>query len=137
MNSEPNLIFNISMAYKNPNIKSFSNRKYSTKSISHLPIPILTITNLDDTLNIISKPNTSNPMFGRLHIKETKALISIKMKKYINGVSICDLNDNVIKRFDYATEIANHLNISKTTVSKYLNKKLVYDNKYYFKINPI
>lgn len=53
------------------------------------------------------------------------------------GVGIYDLNNNLIKSFDYATDLANYLNISKVTVSKYLNKGLVYKEMYYFKVNTV
>ena len=74
-------------------------------------------------------------MFGRAHSKETRDLIRIKRKKYLNGVGIYDLNNNHIKSFDYASELASYLNISKPTVSKYIKNGLVYNGKYYLKIN--
>ena len=77
-----------------------------------------------------------NPMYGITHIEQTKNL-KVRMKKYVNGVGIYGLNNSLIKSFDYATELAKYLNISKFTVSKYLNKGLVYNNKYYLKVNPI
>lgn len=75
-------------------------------------------------------------MYGKIHSEKTKNLMRTKKKKYINGLGIYDLNNNLLKSFDYATDLASHLNISKVTVSKYLNKGLVYNNKYYFKVNP-
>lgn len=76
-------------------------------------------------------------MYGKTHSLQSKDLMRIKRKKYVNGVGIYDLNNNLIKSFDYATDLANYLNISKYSVSKYLNKGLVYNNKYYFKVNPM
>lgn len=76
-------------------------------------------------------------MYGKIHSEETKTFLKSKKKKYIYGVGIYDLNNNLVKNFDYAMEIASYLNISKVTVSKYLNKNLLYDNKYYFKINIV
>jgi hypothetical protein len=64
---------------------------------------------------------------------ETKNLISEKMSKYPLGAGIYDLDYNLIQTFRNNTELANYLNVSKVTVSKYLNNKLVYDKKYYFK----
>jgi len=55
------------------------------------------------------------------------------MSKYPLGVGIYDLDYNLIQTFRNNTELANYLNVSKVTVSKYLNNKLVYDKKYYFK----
>jgi len=86
---------------------------------------------------LISKPGILNPMYGKIHSEKTKELIKSKKKKYISGVGIYALNNNLIKSFYYAAEIASYLKISKVTVSKYLNNNLVYDNKYYFKINTV
>jgi len=72
-------------------------------------------------------------MFGKSHSMETKNLISEKMSKYPLGVGIYDLDYNLIQTFRNNTELANYLNVSKVTVSKYLNNKLVYNKKYYFK----
>ena len=77
-------------------------------------------------------------MFNKKHSSETKKLMATKKNKYLfhtNGVGIYDLEDNLIKTFDNNVELANYLNISKVTVGKYLNNKLVYDNKYKFKPN--
>ena len=72
-------------------------------------------------------------MYGKSHTLETKNLISERMSKYPLGVGIYDLNNNLIKTFRNNTELAKHLSISKVTVGKYLNNKLIYDKKYYFK----
>lgn len=73
-------------------------------------------------------------MYGKRHSEET---MRSRKKKYINGVSIYDLNNNLVKSFDYDADITSYLNMYKVIVSKYLNRNLVYDNKYYFKINPV
>ena len=91
----------------------------------------------DKAKNLISKPGPLNPMYGKTHCLQSKNLMWIKRKKHVNGVGMYDLNNNLIKSFDYATDLANYLNISKISVSKYLNKGLVYNNKYYFKVNPM
>ena len=59
-----------------------------------------------------------------------------KKVKYPNGVGIYDLDNNLVKSFDYAPDIAIYLNVSKVTVSKYINRGLVFKGKYYLKINP-
>ena len=41
----------------------------------------------------------------------------------------------MIKRFDYASDLAIYLNKSKVTLSKYINKGLVFRGKYYLKVN--
>ena len=72
-------------------------------------------------------------MFGRTHSEYTKNLIRNKKKKYSNGVGIYDLGNKLIEKFDYASDLAKYLNISKVTVSKYINNGLVYNEKYYLK----
>ena len=53
-----------------------------------------------------------------------------KKVKYIYGVGINDLDNNLIKSFDYASDLATCLNVSTVTVSKYINKGLIFQNKY-------
>ena len=88
-----------------------------------------------EALALISKPGKLNPMFGNKHSEETKALISKRMSKHPSGVGIYDLEDNLIRKFNNNSELAKHLNISRVTVAKYLNKGLVYKNIYRFKVN--
>jgi group I intron endonuclease len=85
--------------------------------------------------SLISKPGLLNPMFGKTHLEKTKELIRSKSVKYANGVGIYGLDNNMIKRFDYASDLAIYLNVSKVTVSKYINKGLVFQGKYYLKVN--
>lgn len=70
---------------------------------------------------------------GRVHSDSTKAKMSEKKNKYSNGIGLYDLNDNLISKFKNNVELANHLNLSKVTVGKYLNLGLVYKQKYRFK----
>ena len=72
-------------------------------------------------------------MFGKHHSEESKKIIDLKQSKYINGVGIFDLEDNLLHKFTNNVELAKHLNISKVTVGKYLNNNLVYQNKFKFK----
>lgn len=96
------------------------------------------------------KDKKNHPMFGKKHTKEVLALISKpagelnpmfgkhseeRMSKHPSGVGIYDLDDNLILKFNNNTELAKHLNISKVTVAKYLNKGLVYKETYRFKVN--
>ncbi|RYE15272.1 MAG: hypothetical protein EOP34_03865 [Rickettsiales bacterium] len=83
----------------------------------------------------MSKSGSLNPMFGKTHSEKTKELIRSKRVKYPNGVGIYDLDNNMIIRFDYASDLAIYLNVSKVTVSKYINKGLVFKGKYYLKVN--
>jgi len=88
-----------------------------------------------DSLALISKPGELNPMFGKLHSSTTMEKISDKISKYIDGIGIYDLNDNLISKFKNNVELAKHLNISRVAVGKYLNSGLVYNKMYRFKIN--
>jgi hypothetical protein len=60
-------------------------------------------------------------MFTKTHSEETKTLMRSKKVKYPNGVGIYDLDNNLIRRFDYASDLAIYLDKSKVTVSKYIN----------------
>ena len=62
--------------------------------------------------------------------------MKIKKAKYPYGVGIYDLYINLIKSFDYAKKNKIYLDKSKVTVSKYINKGLVFEGKYYLKVNP-
>jgi group I intron endonuclease len=75
-------------------------------------------------------------MFGKTHSEKTKDLMRNKKVKYPNGVGIYDLDNNLLKSFDYASDLAIYLNVSKVTVSKYINKGLVFIGKYSLKVNP-
>jgi group I intron endonuclease len=74
-------------------------------------------------------------MFGKTHSEETKNLIISKKVKYPYGVGIYDLDNNLIRSFDYASDLAIYLDKSKATVSKYINNGLVFEGKYYLKVN--
>jgi len=41
----------------------------------------------------------------------------------------------MVKRFDYASDLAIYLNVSKVTVSNYINKGVGFKGKYYLKVN--
>lgn len=41
----------------------------------------------------------------------------------------------MIKSFDYASDLAVYLSVSKVTVGKYINNGLVFQGKYYLQIN--
>ncbi len=90
-------------------------------------------THTNEALALISKPGELNPMYGKKHSEATKAVMSEKKNKYPLGVGIFDLEGNLISKFKNNVELAKHLNISKETVGKYLNSKLIYQNTYYFK----
>lgn len=87
----------------------------------------------DESKLKISKPGSLNPMYGKTHSEDTRVKMSERKNKYLLGVGIFDLEGNLILKFKNNVELAKHLNISKVTVGKYLNSKLIYKNSYYFK----
>lgn len=87
----------------------------------------------EKALSLISKPGILNPMYGKTHSEKSKSLMAKKRNKHLNGVGIFDLNDNLIQKFDNNVGLANYLGISKVTVGKYMNNKLIYKNVYIFK----
>ena len=89
----------------------------------------------EKTKRLISKAGALNPMYGKTDSEKTKNLIKSKNVKHPNGVGLYGLDNNLIKNFSYATDLAKYLNVSKVTVSKYINKGLLYQEKYYLKIN--
>lgn len=86
-----------------------------------------------ESLSLISKPNELNPMFGRTHSESSKRLISEKANKYPKGVGLYDLNNNLILTFKNNVELGKYVNITKSTVGKYMKEGKVYKNKYIFK----
>jgi group I intron endonuclease len=76
-------------------------------------------------------------MFGKTHSEKTKDLMRSKKVKYPNGVGVYDLDDNLVKSFDYASDLAIYLNVSKVTVSKYINNGGIFQGKYYLKVNSL
>jgi group I intron endonuclease len=109
---------------KNKMIERFKNK------LNH---PMYGKTHSKDVLALISKPGVLNPMYGKKHTEATKKLIAKKRNKYLSGVGIFDLNDNLIEKFENIVQLAKYLNITKVTVGKYLNNKLIYKNIYKFK----
>ena len=61
--------------------------------------PMLGKTHTEEALSLISKPGELNPMFGRKHSEASIASMSEKKNKYILGVGIYDLDDNLILKF--------------------------------------
>ena len=79
------------------------------------------------------KDKNNHPIYAKNRSEETKKIMSIKKNKYLKGVGIFYLNNNLINKFSNNVELANHLGISKVTVGKYLNNNLIYNNTYRFK----
>jgi len=86
----------------------------------------------EEAKNLIRKLGEKNPMFGKKHTEATKFLISKNMKKYPFGVGLYDLNNNLIKKFNNNASMARDLNISRTTMGKYIKTGKVFNNLYYF-----
>lgn len=59
-------------------------------------------------------------------VKKIKAILSKSLNKYLLGVDIYDLNDNLNIEFKNNTELSKQLNISKVIAGKDLNKDLIY-----------
>lgn len=95
--------------------------------------PMFGKTHTKEALCLISKPGELNPMYGKKHRESSKAIMSDKKNKYPYGVGIYDLSNNLICKFSNNVELAKHLNISKTTVGRYLNSGLVYNKTFHFK----
>lgn len=111
-------------------------KKMSDRFIDKENHPFLGKHHDHDTKLLISKPGVLNPMYGKTHTDKTKQLMKLSKKKYSNGVGIYDLNNNLVKSFDYATDMADYLKVSKVTVGKYINKGLIHNKVYYLKVNP-
>lgn len=69
-------------------------------------------------------------MFDKTHSEETKNLMRSKKVKYSKDVGIYDLDNHLMKSFDYASDLASYLSVPKVTVSKYINNGLVFKGKY-------
>ena len=50
-------------------------------------------------------------------------------------LGIYDLDNNLIEKFNNNADLARHLNISRTTVGRYIKTGKVFKKLYYFKIN--
>ena len=118
------------MGYKHTEESKLKMVEYYRDKNNH---PMFGKKHTSETLAFISKPGELNPMFGKNHSEATKAILSERKNKYPLGVGIYDLDNNLIAKFKNNVELANHLNISKVTVGKYLNSNLIYNNSYYFK----
>ena len=76
----------------------------------------------------ISKPGVLNPMYGKNHTMETKQKISQAKSK--TPLGLFDINNNLLKTFNNQLELAKNLNLSKSTISRYLNSGNLLLNKY-------
>lgn len=80
----------------------------------------------------ISKPGKLNPMFTKTHSPETKLKISLAKSKV--SVGLYDTKNKLFRSFSNQVELGKYLNISKSTVGRYLKSKKLVLNKYYISI---
>lgn len=85
----------------------------------------------------ISKPGKLNPMFTKTHSSpsrgaETKLKMSLARSKV--SVGLYDTKNNLIRSFSNQVELGKFLNISKSTVGRYLKSKKLVLSKYYISI---
>lgn len=118
------------IGYKHTEEAKLKLKEYYENKLNH---PMYGKTHTEEALSLISKPGELNPMYGKNHSEESKKIMSLKKNKYLNGVGIFYLNGALLHKFNNNIELANYLGISKVTVGKYLNNKLIYDKKYMFK----
>lgn len=123
---------------------SNNHNNYESKSTL---IPILIINNLDnkDTIKSYKKIlNNKVGIYSFVNIKNGKQYIGSAKDFYIRLLEHIDNRKSNIAlqnaftkygldKFNNNTELAKHLNISKVTVGKYLNKGLIYKDLYRFK----
>jgi len=69
-------------------------------------------------LGKISKPGVKNLMFNKKHTIETKKKMSLAKSK--TPLALYNKNNNLIKTFTNQVELAQYLNISKSTIGRYL-----------------
>lgn len=82
----------------------------------------------------ISKPGALNPMYGKKHSIETKEKMSLVKSKIPLG--LFDINNNLILTFKNQIELAKHLNLNKSTISRHLKSGNLLLSKYFIrKIN--
>lgn len=82
----------------------------------------------------ISKRTTGilNPMFGKTHSIETKLKMSLSRSKF--SVGLYDTQNKLIQTFPNQVELSNFLNLSKSTIGRYLKSGKLILNKYFIKI---
>lgn len=85
-------------------------------------------------LTKISKSAILNPMYGKKHTIETKQKMSLAKSKI--SLDLFDIDNNLMKTFINQLELAKYLNLSKSTICRYLKSGKVLLNKYFIrKIN--
>ncbi len=88
-------------------------------------------THISFAISKISKPGNLNPMFGKKHSIESKLKMSLAKSK--SAIGLFDLNNKLIKTFVNQVELANYLNLNKSTNSRFLKSGKLLLNKYTIK----
>lgn len=84
-----------------------------------------------NALRLISKPGKLNPMHNKTHSAISKKKISLSLSKTIIG--LYDINNNLVKTFINQVILAQVLGVTKSTISKYIKSKKLFQNKYYIR----
>jgi group I intron endonuclease len=82
-------------------------------------------------LSKISKPGSLNPMFNKKHTIESKQKISLRLSK--TPLSLYNKDNVLLKIFNNQVEIANYLNLNKSTIGRYLKSGKILLNNYYIR----
>ena len=108
--------------------------------------PMYGRTHTPETLVKISEAmsGANNPMYGLTHSEETRVKMSASMTGALNPmygkvaanaltINVYDLDNVLVRSFTSQVEAANWLNTSPRTVSRYIESRKVWNNKYTFR----
>nr|YP_009631655.1 hypothetical protein [Armillaria solidipes]QCB16435.1 hypothetical protein [Armillaria solidipes] len=84
-----------------------------------------------NALRLISKPGKLNPMYNKKHSAISKKKISLSLSK--TTIGLYDINNNLVKTFINQVVLAQELIVTKSTISKYIKSKKLFQNKYYIR----
>jgi len=106
--------------------------KMKSRFVNKINHPIFGKTHDKEPLNLISKPEKFNPMFGKTQSECTKNIMSIK--KSIRSLGLYDKNDNIIEKYSNQVELANKFNVHKITVSRYIKSGKLFKGNFYIRV---
>jgi len=115
--------------------------KHTKKSITKMKLrftdktnhPMFSKTHNNFALNKISKSRDLNSIFNKKHTIETKQNISVKLRK--TPLYLFNKDNLLIKTFSNQIKLADYLNLSKSTISRYLKSGKILLTKYYISVN--
>jgi group I intron endonuclease len=93
--------------------------------------PMIGKTHSAFALSKISKPGSLNPMFNKKHTIETKEKISLRLSK--TPLDLFSKDNMFLKTFLNQVELANYLNLNKSTIGRYFKSGKLLLNKYYIR----